>query len=93
MRPDPIPAFKRQLGDELARQLAGARAADVAALLHTEGARISDLRLGKLDRFSLETLVRYLHRLRFRVAVSVESERFGARAPSERRGQGPGAGG
>jgi len=77
-RIDPIPALKQQLGEELARLLAGWNADDVAALIGTDRWRISDLRRGKLDRFSLETLIRYLARLRHRVVISVE------RAPSAR---------
>ena len=72
---DPIPALKQQLGAELARLLAGWRASDICDRIGTEAARISDLRRGRLERFSLETLIRYLTRLRRRVdlVVAVES--------------------
>ena len=70
-RVDPIPALKRQLGDELARLLARWNADDVAALIGTDRWRISDLRRGKLDRFSLETLIRYLARLGHAVEITV----------------------
>ena len=66
-RLDPIPALKQQLGSELARLLAGWNADDIAALIGTERPRISELRRGKLDRSSLETLIRYLARLGRRV--------------------------
>src|SRR5947209_3065320 len=57
-------ALKQQLGAELARLVTGWNADDIAALLRTDRARISELRRVKLDRFSLETLIRYLARLR-----------------------------
>jgi predicted XRE-type DNA-binding protein len=57
-RVDPIPALKLQLGSELARLLAGWNADDIAVLIGTDRPRISELRRGKLDRFSLETLIR-----------------------------------
>jgi predicted XRE-type DNA-binding protein len=73
---DPIPAIKRQLGHELARDLDGWRAVDIASVIETEPARVSDLRRGRLERFSLETLIRYCSRLGRSVAVSVGPRRF-----------------
>jgi len=70
-RPDPIPVLKQQLGAELARLLARWNADDVAYVIGTDRPRISELRRGKLDRFSLETLIRYLTRLQHRVDVTV----------------------
>jgi predicted XRE-type DNA-binding protein len=69
-RSDPIPALKQHLGRELACLLAGWNADDIAALIGTDRPRISELRRGKLDRFSLETLIRYLTRLRYHVSVT-----------------------
>jgi len=60
---DPIPELKRQAGAEVARQLGSWNAQDIAAWLGTDQPRISDLRRGKLDRFSLETLLRFVWRL------------------------------
>jgi predicted XRE-type DNA-binding protein len=71
MRVDPIPALKQQLGAELARLVAGWNADDIAVVIGTDRPRISELRRGKLARFSLETLIRYLARLRCRVDVTV----------------------
>ena len=68
---DPIPALKQQLGGELARLLDGWRASDICDSIGTAAARISDLRRGRLERFSLEALIRYLARLRRRVDVVV----------------------
>jgi hypothetical protein len=53
-RVDPIPALKQEPGSELARA-PGWNADDIAALLGTDRPRISELRRGKLDRFSVET--------------------------------------
>jgi predicted XRE-type DNA-binding protein len=60
---DPIPALKQQLGAELAELIAGWNADDIATLLRTDRYRIAELRRGKLDRFSLETLIRFVARL------------------------------
>ena len=82
---DPIPALKRQLGAELAQLLAGWRASDICDRIGTEAARVSDLRRGRLERFSLETLIRYLTRLRRRVdlvVVVVESPKRRGSVPS-----------
>ncbi len=73
-RVDPIPALKQQLGSELARLLAGWNADDIAQLIGTDPPRIFELRRCKLDRFSLETLIRYLARLGHSVDVSVKRE-------------------
>ena len=73
-RRDPIPALKQQLGAELARLLVGWNADDVGVLIGTDRPRISELRRGKLERFSLETLIRYLARLQHRVDISVARE-------------------
>jgi hypothetical protein len=61
--PDPIPDLKRQAGAELARLVAHWNGDDIGVLLGTDRARVAELRRGKLDRFSLETLIRYLTRL------------------------------
>jgi predicted XRE-type DNA-binding protein len=73
-RRDPVPALKQQLGAELARLLVGWNADDIAVLIGTDRPRISELRREKLERFSLETLIRYLARLQYRVEISVTRE-------------------
>jgi predicted XRE-type DNA-binding protein len=75
MRVDPIPELKRQLGDDIARALVGYRSNDAADLMETDSSRVADLRHGKLQRFSLETLVRFATRLRRRVTLNIEGER------------------
>jgi len=74
--PDPIPALKQQLGAELARALAGWRASEVCELLRTDPARISDLRRCRLERFSVDTLIRYCTRLGRRIDLVINSPRF-----------------
>ena len=59
---DPIPALKREAGAELARFVAGWNSDDIGTYLGTDRSRIADLRQGRLDRFSLETLLRFLAR-------------------------------
>jgi predicted XRE-type DNA-binding protein len=61
---DPIPELKRQVGLEVARAMSGSTVTDLAEFLGLDPPRISNLRRGKLTRFSLETLIRYAHRLR-----------------------------
>jgi predicted XRE-type DNA-binding protein len=68
-RPDPIPALKQQLGATLAPLVTGWYGDDIAYVLKTDRARIGDLRREKLDRFSLETLIRYVTRLGWSVEI------------------------
>jgi predicted XRE-type DNA-binding protein len=72
---DPIPELKRELAAELVRVIEGWNRANVAVLMHTDPARVSDLRHGKLERFSVESLIRFLARVRHQVSVTVVSER------------------
>jgi len=79
-RPDPIPELKRAAAAALAHRTAGwASVEDVAVLLGTQRARVVDIRRGRLVRFSLETLLRYLVRTGARVEVHVKDS--GLRAP------------
>lgn len=71
---DPIPALKHELAAELVRVIAGWNRANVACLMHIDPPRVSDLRHGKLQRFSAESLIRCLTRMRHRVQVTVLSE-------------------
>ena len=72
---DPIPELKQRAGAALAQLVDGWNADDVAALIGTDRPRISELRRGKLDRFSLETLIRYLTRLGQRVDLEMTQNR------------------
>ncbi|MEO7085079.1 MAG: XRE family transcriptional regulator [Gemmatimonadaceae bacterium] len=88
---DPIPALKEQLGRELAGLVTGWNADDIAALLRTDRARVSEIRRGKLARFSLETLIRYLARLRHRVDIRVVEEHVNLRRATSARATADGA--
>ena len=68
---DPIPQLKRDAGAQLARLVAHWNGDDAAYMLGTDRSRVAELRRGKLDRFSLETLIRYLARMRKRVELRV----------------------
>jgi predicted XRE-type DNA-binding protein len=70
-RNDPIPALKLQVGAELAALLVGWNADDAAAKIGTDRPRISEIRRGKLSRFSLETLIRYVCCFRRTVEIRV----------------------
>jgi len=72
---DPIPELKRQLGAQIAARIASFRSSDAAVLIGTDQPRVSDLRRGKLERFSLETLIRFLARLRYDMVLRVEPRR------------------
>jgi predicted XRE-type DNA-binding protein len=78
---DPIPELKRQLGAELTALVAGWRAVEIADRMGIEPARVSDLRHGRLERFSLERLIRCLAGLRRRVDLVVTVEKIGRREP------------
>lgn len=73
---DPIPKLKRQVGAEIARLLADRPTGDAAVWLGTDSPRITDLKRGKLDRFSLVTLLRYVTALR-RTPTLVFADRAG----------------
>jgi len=71
LREDPIPELKREVAAVLAELLAPWSAHEAAALLGTYAQRIMELRRGKLDRFSLELLIRYLTRMGRRVELRI----------------------
>ena len=69
---DPIPALKREACGHLAEFLRYGNGDDLASLLGTDRFRIADLRRGRVARFSLETLLRFLVRAGMRVEIRVE---------------------
>jgi predicted XRE-type DNA-binding protein len=69
--PDPVPPLKAQLARILVERLEGWTQVNAAALLHTDQPRVSDLRHGRLERFSLEQLIRFLSRIGGRIDVSM----------------------
>ena len=68
---DPIHALKAQLGAAIAPLVSGWNGDDIAAFLGTDRSRIAELRREKLDRFSLETLIRYATKLSRRVDLTI----------------------
>jgi predicted XRE-type DNA-binding protein len=70
-KPDPIPALKQQIAAALVEKLDGWTQPMAAELLQTDQPRVSDLRRGKLDRLSLEQLVRFASRLRATVSIDI----------------------
>src|SRR3982751_1810181 len=73
---DPIPVLKRQLADVVVERLEGWTQVYAADFLGTDQPRMSDLRARRLDRFSLEQLVRFVARVYGDVTLYVE---WGAR--------------
>jgi predicted XRE-type DNA-binding protein len=60
---DPVPALKRRVADEILLLLDGWTQEYAADFMGATQSRMSELRNGKLERFSLDRLVRYLARL------------------------------
>jgi predicted XRE-type DNA-binding protein len=60
--PDPIPPLKQQLARELVARLDGWPQDYAASFLGTDPPRVSNLRNGRLSRFSLEQLIRFITR-------------------------------
>ena len=71
-REDPIPALKRQLAQLVVARVRGWSQADAAFFLGTDQPRLSDLRRGRLERFSLEQLIRFVSRVDGDVVIRVE---------------------
>jgi len=69
---DPIPVLKREACAHLAEFLRYGNGDDLASLPGTDRLRIANLRRGRLDRFSLETLLRFLVRAGLRFELRVE---------------------
>ena len=69
--PDPIPALKQQLAGEIKRLLGRYHQEVAADILGLEQPRMSELLRGRLDRFSLQRLVRLLANLDRRIEVTV----------------------
>jgi predicted XRE-type DNA-binding protein len=71
-REDPVPVLKIQLANLIVRRIAGWTQVNAASLLSTSQPRVSDLRNGRLERFSLEQLVRLVRRVEGFVELRVE---------------------
>lgn len=72
---DPIPRLKQQLAQLVVERLRGWSQVYAASFLGTNQPRISDLRRGRLERFSLEQLIRFAARVDGTVRIDVEWDR------------------
>jgi predicted XRE-type DNA-binding protein len=71
---DPIPALKQQLADALLARLANLNVSIAAMVLEVDDARMSDLRHGRVARFSVERLIRLLAKVDQRVTLAIVNE-------------------
>ena len=78
------PELKRQAAGELASLFEGWNIFDVAAHVGTDARRITEIKRGQLERFSLETLIRYLARMHRVVELRITKE-----FPTQRRPKPP----
>ena len=69
--PDPIRALKSALASELLKALTAWTPSQVIYYIPLDKARWSDLRRGRLKRFSVERLIRWLDVLGYRVEVKI----------------------
>jgi len=67
----PIAALRQQLGDEILRLVADFPTVISAQLLCIDERRMADLRHGRVQRFSLERLIRMLAQIDRRVDLTV----------------------
>ncbi|MFN2565149.1 MAG: helix-turn-helix domain-containing protein [Gemmatimonadaceae bacterium] len=68
---DPVPALKRQLADAILDRLRRSGQLNIAHRLGIDQPRASDLQRGRLERFSLQQLVRFAARVDGEVTISV----------------------
>ena len=76
---DPIPALKQQVAAELVRLMHGSGPSEIYFWIEIDQPRVSDLRRGRLERISLERLIRWLRRAGHVVELTVKP------APPRRR--------
>ena len=81
---DPIPKLKEQVAAELVRRISTWTTTELCFRLRIDQPRISDLRRGKPERFSLERLIRLLNEMNCRVELNITEDRGWIRR-SERR--------
>jgi predicted XRE-type DNA-binding protein len=71
-REDPIPALKQQVADELVRLMEGSSPSTIYFWIEIDQPRVSDLRRGRLERISLERLIRWLRRTGHVVELTIK---------------------
>jgi predicted XRE-type DNA-binding protein len=75
---DPIPELKKRVSDELVKLIDNWTQWNAAVLLHVSQTQISEIRAGKLERFSLDRLVRLLARAGRKIEIRTTSARASA---------------
>jgi predicted XRE-type DNA-binding protein len=70
-RVDTVGAFKRQIAAAIVHALDGWTQVNAAALLRLDQPRVSNLRNGRLERFSLDQLARLLERVDASVELTI----------------------
>ena len=68
---DTVDSFKRQIAAAIVRALEGWTQVNAAALLRLDQPRVSNLRNGRLERFSLDQLTRLLGRVDASVQLTI----------------------
>ena len=68
---DPIPALKRQLWHEILALVGGWEQYTAARAIGTTQPRMCNLKHGRLERFSLERLIRFLAQIEQSVEITV----------------------
>ena len=71
---DPVDVLKQQLARELINALKGWKPTEIYFRLRLDQPRVWELRRGKLERFSLQRLVRLLGEMRYEVVVTVSKQ-------------------
>jgi predicted XRE-type DNA-binding protein len=75
---DPVPALKQQVRNALIAAVGRWQQSVAAGAIGTDQPRMSDLERNRLERFSLETLIRLLARIDHRVELVVHPPPSGA---------------
>lgn len=70
---DPIPGLKEQLTQSILAETLRMNQLAAAQMLGVDEARMSNLQHGRLERFSLQKLIRLLARMNRRVDLTVET--------------------
>jgi predicted XRE-type DNA-binding protein len=68
---DPIPALKEQLGRSILAEIGPTSQLAAARMLGLDEARMSNIEHGRLERFSLQKLIRLLARINRRIDLTV----------------------
>jgi hypothetical protein len=77
---DPIPALKQEVAAKLVEWTSGCSLTFAAAFLGTDRFRMRDLRAGRLERFSLEKLIRLAANHHYDARIEFSKRRMEPRA-------------